>query len=94
MVFSTQTVTPCGMDRGVVPLAPVVPSTHHHGSMYNYPPPQLMTSRSESVLLMELQEVMVTILQYNSWNSMRNELDMTNPANKLESLEFVASVVE
>ena len=43
MVFSTQTVTPCGTVRGVVPLAPVVPSTHHYSSMYNYPPPQLMT---------------------------------------------------
>ena len=32
-VFSFQTVTPSGMDRGVVPLAPVAPSTHHHGSM-------------------------------------------------------------
>ena len=31
-------VTPYGMDRGVVPLAPVAPSTHHHGSMYNYVP--------------------------------------------------------
>ena len=28
-----QMVTPCGMDRGAVPLAPVAPSTHHRGSM-------------------------------------------------------------
>ena len=62
-------VTPC-----VVPLAPVVPSTHHHGSMYDYPPPQLMTLRSGSVLLMELQ---LMILRYNSWNSMWNGLDRT-----------------
>ena len=32
MVFFIQMVIPCGMDRGVVPLAPVAPSTHHHGS--------------------------------------------------------------
>ena len=33
LVFCGQMVIPCGMDRGVVPLAPVAPSTHHHGSM-------------------------------------------------------------
>ena len=38
-MFSIQMVTHCGMDRGVVPLAPAAPSTHHHGSTYNYPPP-------------------------------------------------------
>ena len=32
MVFSMQMLTPCGTDRAVAPLAPVVPSTHHHGS--------------------------------------------------------------
>ena len=32
MVFFIQMVIPCGMDRGVVPLAPVAPSIHHHGS--------------------------------------------------------------
>ena len=31
-VFSGQMVTPYGMDRGVVSLAPAAPSTHHHGS--------------------------------------------------------------
>ena len=36
---SGQMVIPCGMDRGVVPLAPVAPSTHHHGSMYTLPSP-------------------------------------------------------
>ena len=30
--FSMRMVIPCGMDRGVVPLATVAPSTHHHGS--------------------------------------------------------------
>ena len=39
MVFSIQMVTPCGMDRGVVPLAPAVPSTHHHGSTLHCLPP-------------------------------------------------------
>ena len=41
-------VIPCGMDRGVVPLAPVVPSTHHHGSTYHCLLPQLMTLKSGS----------------------------------------------
>ena len=35
VAISIQMVTPCGMDRGVVPIALVAPSTHHHGSMYN-----------------------------------------------------------
>ena len=39
-------VTHYGMDRGVVPIAPVAPSTHHHGSMHNYLLPQMMTLRS------------------------------------------------
>ena len=67
MVFSGQTVTPCGMDRGVVPPVPVVPSTHHLGSMYDYLQLQLITSRSESVTVKALEGV---ILQYSSWNSM------------------------
>ena len=33
VAISIQTVIPCGTVRGVVPLAPVAPSTHHHGSM-------------------------------------------------------------
>ena len=55
-------VIPCGMDRGVVPLAPVAPSTHHHGSMYDCLLPQLMTLRSGSVVLMVLE---MKILQYS-----------------------------
>ena len=39
-------VTPCGMDRGVVPLAPVARSTRHHGSMFNCLLSQLITLRS------------------------------------------------
>ena len=78
-VFSGQTVTPCGMDRGVVPLAPVAPSTHHHGSMYNCLLPQLMTLRSGSV---EINQLEMKILRYNSLNSMSNELNILN--NKLE----------
>ena len=42
VVLSTQTVTPCVMDRVVVPIANVVYSTHNHGSMYNCLPLQLM----------------------------------------------------
>ena len=49
------------MDRGVVPVASVVPSTHHHGSMYNYLSPQLITSRSGSVAVEGLE---MKILQY------------------------------
>ena len=67
MAISIQMVTPCGMDRGVVPLAPVAPSTHHRGSMCNCLLPQLMTLRSESVVAKGLE---MKILQYNSWNSM------------------------
>ena len=43
-----EVVTPSGMDRGVVPLAPVVPSTCFN---VNYPPPQPMTLRSGSGVL-------------------------------------------
>ena len=43
-----EVVTPRGMDRGVVPLAPLVPSTCFN---VNYPPPQPMTLRSGSVVL-------------------------------------------
>ena len=46
LAFFIQMVIPCGMDRGVVRLVPVASSTHHHGSMYNYLPPRLMTLRS------------------------------------------------
>ena len=60
-------VIPCGMDRDVVPLAPVVPSTHHHGSMYDYPPPQLITLRSGSVVFWGTD---TQILQYSSLSSM------------------------
>ena len=72
--LSGQTVTPCGMDRGVVPLAPVAPSTHHHGSMYNCLLPLLMTSRSGSVVIKRLE---MKILRYSSWNSMWSEPDKT-----------------
>ena len=65
-LLSGQMVIPCGMDRGVVPLAPVAPSTHHHGSMYNCLLPQPMTSRSGSVVMKELQ---MKILRYKSLNS-------------------------
>ena len=85
-VFSGQTVIPCGMDRGVAPIAPAAPSTHHHGSMYNCLLPQLMVLRSGSVVIKRLE---MKILQYNSLNSTSNELDITNTTNKLE-LEFVA----
>ena len=88
LVVSFQMVTLYGMGRGVVPLAPVVPSTHHHGSMYNCLPPQLMTSRSGSVVINRLE---MKILRYNSLNSTSSELDMTDIANKLE-LEFVDCV--
>ena len=60
-------VTLFGMDRGVVFVVPVAPSTHHHGSMYNYLLPQLITSRSESVVIKALE---MKILRYNLWNSM------------------------
>ena len=63
MVFSDQMVTPCGMDKGVVPLALVALSTHHHGLMYNCLPPQPMTLRSGSVQMIGFR---VKILQYNS----------------------------
>ena len=52
---------------GVVLVAPVVPSTHHHGSIYDYLLPQLMTLRSGSVIMLGFK---LPILQYNSWNSM------------------------
>ena len=42
VVLSMQTVTPCVMDRVVVPILHVVYSTHNHGSMYNCLPLQLM----------------------------------------------------
>ena len=60
-------VTPFGMDRGVVFVVPVAHSTHHHGSTYDYLLPQLMTSKSESVVIKALE---MKILQYNLWNSM------------------------
>ena len=66
VMFSGQTVTFCGTDRGVVPIAPVAPSTHHHDSMYDYPVPQPITSRSGSVVM----EFNMKMLRYNSWNSM------------------------
>ena len=88
-IVSGQTVTPCGMDRGVVPLAPVAPSTHHHGLMYNYLPLQLIISKSGSVVIKRL--VMKT-LQYNSWNSTLNELDITTTGNKLEFVDLVVAV--
>jgi len=50
ITFSGQMVMPCGMDKGVAPLAPAAPSTHHHGSMYNCPMPQLIALKSELVL--------------------------------------------
>ena len=81
MVVFILMVTPCGMDRGVVPLAPVAPSTHHHGSMYNCLPPQLMTLRSGSVVIKGLQ---MKIIQYSSLNSMCNELNMIKTVNKVE----------
>ena len=34
---------PHGMERGVIPLAPVAPSTHHCGLMYDCLLPQLIT---------------------------------------------------
>ena len=61
-------VIPFGMDRGMVPLAPVAPSTRHHGSMYDCLSPQLMTLRSESVVVME--ELVLKMSQYNSLNFM------------------------
>ena len=39
-------MTPCGTDRGVVPIITAVPSTHHRGSTYNCLPPQLITLKS------------------------------------------------
>ena len=48
---------PCGMDRGVAPTTTVVLSTHHHGSTYNYPPPQLITLKSAFV--QQLQRLVV-----------------------------------
>ena len=42
VVLSMQTVTPCVMDRVVVPILHVVYSTHNHGSMYNCLPLQLL----------------------------------------------------
>ena len=90
VLLSGQTVIPCGMDRGVVPLAPVAPSTHHHGSMYDCLRPQLITSRSGSVVMKELE---MKILRYSSLNFMSSELNAINTANKLElELEFVDSV--
>ena len=62
--LSGQMVTCCGTDRGVVPLAPVAPSTHHHGSTYNCLLPQPIILRSESVGM----ESNTKIPQYNSWN--------------------------
>ena len=76
------------MDRGVVSLAPVVPSTHHHGSMYNYPPPQLMILKSGSVLM---EGVHLKILQYNLWNCMSNELSVSFRYNTLE-LDITSTV--
>ena len=61
--LSGQMVIPCEMDGGVVPLAPVASSTHHHGSMYNCLLPQLMTLRSGSVVVKGLE---MKILRYNS----------------------------
>ena len=87
VLFSIQMATPCGMDRGVVPLAPVAPSTHHHGSTYNYLPLQLMTLRSGSVVIQGLE---MKILRYNSWSSMSSELDMNH---KLELPKAEASLV-
>ena len=43
------------MDKGVVPIAPVAPSTHHHGSMCNCLLPHLITLRSGSVVMEELE---------------------------------------
>ena len=42
---------PLWMDRGVVPLAPVAPSTHHRGSMYNCLLLQPIILRSGSAIL-------------------------------------------
>ena len=72
-----QMVTACGMDRGVVPLAPVVPSTHHHGSMYNYTRPPVTTLKSGSVIEAQLNQINKVILWYNLSNFMWNELHMT-----------------
>ena len=66
LLHSGQTVIPSGMDRGVVPLAPVAPLTHHRGSMYDCPMPQLITLKSGSVVV----EFNLKILRYNSWNCM------------------------
>ena len=79
MVPYSQMVTPCGTDGVVVPLAPVAPSTHHHGSMCNCLLPQLMTLKSGSVGTKGLQ---MKILQYNSWNSMWSEPDKTSITKK------------
>ena len=79
LLFFGQTVTPCGMDKGVVLIAPVAPSTYHHGSMYNYLLPQLITLRSGFVVVEGLE---MKILQYNSSSSMSNELNITDTAKK------------
>ena len=62
---------------GVVPLAPVIPSTHHHGSMYDCLPPQPIILRSGSVIEAQLNKINKVILWYNSSNFMWNELHMT-----------------
>ena len=59
---------PHGMERGVIPLAPVAPSTHHCGLMYDCMSfPTTNNMRSESVVVKKSE---MKILQYNSWNSM------------------------
>ena len=66
IMFSGRTVIPCGTVRGVAPLAPAVPSTHHCGSVYNCPPPQPTSSKSGFVRFTQVQ---LQILQSSSWNS-------------------------
>ena len=42
---------PCGMDKPADPQATAAPSTHHHGSLYDCQMPQLITLKSELVLI-------------------------------------------